>query len=649
MTNLFQPPLVPGASYGNLAGQGNVAQTRNPYFTVAHQFLPRNLHDVIHWARYIALQSPVTTEVIRKLSTYPITSFTYSAEAPAVKSKYEEIIKSFRLRNALHDIGFQYHTVGNVFVSIYFPIHRSFRCKNSGCNETYNANKANFLVFKNYEFEGKCPKCDSRGIFTRIDTKSTDISQMNLIIWDPVNIAVNHNPISGKSEYYYTIPNAIKRKIMEGDRLFLNSTPWEFVQAVKDKQDFKFEDNHIFHLKNIDMGFSINGIAVPPLITHFNLVFYSATLRKANESISTDMMAPLRVVFPQAQTANSDPVVAISMRNFAANMEQAFVRHKQDNNHVLIAPVPIGYQAVSGEGKTLLVSAEIAQAEESLLLSMGVSRELLSGTTNWTSSTVGLRMLKNTLDSYITQIQEVMDWIFSKTSTYLGIEYCEVGLTPFQLTDDEALHAMLAALTQTPGKVSMTTLYEAMGRDYSDEMERVKEDAIAEAISAVKTQHEIEQATFLAANEINDMNKKDDTYKTALSQAHMLAEELLQTDPNTQRQVLQQLQLQDYGKWMLTCRVLLEAEQNLAANPEADGNVPGEGAPEGENQTPQGADEKDVKKKPEKKGGGPKGKESGDKADEGPPQELPEKPPAKPGVAPAKNPFHQQEEEKSKK
>jgi hypothetical protein len=80
-------------------------------------------------------------------------------------------------------------------------------------------------------------------------------------------------------------------------------------------------------------------------------------------------------VFPQPQTANSDPVVAMSLRNFVDNMELAIKKHKSDKGYFLIAPGPVGYQPVGGEGKNLLVSAEIQQAEDQILLALGVSRE----------------------------------------------------------------------------------------------------------------------------------------------------------------------------------------------------------------------------------------------------------------------------------
>jgi len=585
MSSLNQPPLTPGfGNYSGLAG-GSHAQTKNPFYSVGNQFLPRNLHDVIKWVRFITVQSPVTTEVLRKLSTYPITKFTYDIKDPALKDKYENIAKSFKLKSVLHDIGFQYHTLGNVFISVNFPIQRFYACPTEGCGASFSASKASFLTFKNYSMKGVCPKCTNDNIFRRVDTKSTNIDDMNVIVWDPVNISVNNNPITGKSEYYYTIPNEIKRKIQEGDRFLLDSIPWEFVEAVKEKKQFKFESNRIFHLKNLDMGFSVNGISVPPLVSHFSLVFYQATLRKANESIATDFMAPLRVIYPQPQTANSDPVVSLSMRNFSNRMEEAMIKHKQDNNHVLIAPVPIGYQAVSGEGKTLLVNQEIAQAEESLLLSMGVSRELLSGTTNWTSSTVGLRMLKNTLDSYVNQILELLDWIFSTSATYLNLPVRKVGLTPFQLTDDDALKSILIQLTQS-GNVSMTTIYESMGRSYEEELDRIREEAKLKARNDVRQQFEVEQAQYLEGLEINKENKKDDGYMDVLKMCQDMASQLINADEGTTRQVLNELKVTDYAKYLMVSKLIeegrktqtLQTDQELAAQAQ-DPNSPN--APKG--------------------------------------------------------------------
>lgn len=574
MTIDFQPPLGPTLGGGNPYNPINrdMATAKSPFWTVANQFLPRNLKDVIRWARFITSQSPVTTEVIRKLSTYPITEFVIDTEKPATKDKYTQIIDSFGLKSVLHDVGFEYHTIGNVFLSIYFPVHRTLTCPH--CNANYNSKTATFLSFQNYQFTGDCPSCGIKATFRRTDTKNPNVKDMNLIRWDPLNISVAHNPITGEYAYYYTIPNDIKRRIQKGDRLFIDTVPWEFVEAVKDNKDFKFDNNNLFHLKNMSAGALVEGSAVPPLISQFPLVYYTTMLRRANESVASDYMAPLRVIFPQAQTANSDPVISMSLRNFSGRMQEAMARHRQDNNHIAFAPIPIGYQTISGEGKTLLVSQEIAQAEQSMLLSLGVSQELLSGTTNWTSSTVGLRMLENTLNCYVGQIQALLDWIFARASKYLTLETCKVTLAPFRLTDDDNLRQTLANLAAA-GQASFSTLYESYGMDYEEELKKVREDAVRSARNKVLTEAEIERATFLAAKQAKEQLDQNGDYKSALSEAQQYAEQLAGADLSTRRQVLNQLKLQDFALYLMTSKLLEEynsanrqemaAQQSVAA------------------------------------------------------------------------------------
>lgn len=590
----YQPPLLPGYSNAAIGGQGhgNYAQGRNPQYTIANQYLPRNLKDVIRWSKFITAQSPVTSEVLRKLATFPITSFTYSSDDLSVQERYQEVSKNIGLKYKLHKIGFDYHTLGNVFVSLYLPFIRLLHCSN--CPSSFNCASAEFIKFRNYQFEGICPSCGKSGQFRHEDTKSLNTEDMELIIWDPMHIAINHNPISGKSKYYYTVPGDIKKQIRDGNMLYISTLEWGLIEAVQQNKDFEFIPGTIYHLKNLDTSGSAGGFSVPPLVSHFNLVFYQATLRRANESIATDYMTPLRVLYPTAQTGNGDPVVTMSLRNFASRMEQAMVEHKRDNNYVMIAPVPIGYQAISGEGKTLLVAAEIEQAEDSLLLSMGVSRELLTGTTNWTSSTVGLRMLKNTLDSYVGQILELLVWISRKIGSYMKIPECHLGLTPFQLTDDDNLKQLLLALAPE-GKVSMTTLFESLGRSYDEEQSRMLEEQKSAARNAVRAKFEIERATYLEGVAIQKESEKTDDYLQALQKANVAVQELLQESPEEQQALMAQIKRVDYGQYSLISHLL---QEQMMATGQTDQN--GNPVPPQEGDDSSGGDQK-----PEKKEKGP--------------------------------------------
>ena len=540
-----------------LSGSG-MGQQGNPWFTVANQFVPRNLHDVIRWSRYITLQSPTTSEVIRKYATYPITDFVHDTKGGADLETYRGLTKSLKLKEYLQNVGFEYFTLGNVFCSVYFPHIRMMRCPS--CGTEFNVKTMKTAKYRKHKYTCDCAKCSYKGPMEFRDEALKDPSKINLINWTPENIVVNHNPITGEYDYYYRIPNNVKQKVQEGDRLFVDGTPQEFLEAIRLNQDFKFNPDSIFHLKNVTTGSSVNGISIPPLISLFSLVFYQATLRKANEAIATEYLNPLRVVFPQASTT-TDPLVSASLRNFVSNMETAFKKHKIDKNYVLVAPTPVGYTPIGGEGRNLLVAQEIQQAEESILMSLGVSRELLSGITNWTSSTVGLRMLENLLTGYVSRITDLMEWLLRRISGYMGYNYVTTTLEPFRLLDDDNLKTLLMNLT-TQGFVSETTFMNTCGLSFQEEQEHILAEKVAKARQEIKTQYEVEKAQYLESLSASDNFRKEDNFKTMLEKAQGIAEQLFQADESSRRSALYHLKTQDYATYLMVAKLLEDARSN---------------------------------------------------------------------------------------
>ena len=557
MSTLSAPPIP---------GVGDASQSPNPWFLVGNQFLPRNFIDTIRWSKYIILQSPVVAETLRKYATYPITDFSIGTSNEKMKQKYIGILKSLKLKESLMNAGFEYYTIGNVFLSIYTPIHRSCVCPT--CETSYSAKKATFLSFKQWKFVGSCLKCSYKGPFIVKDTKSKSVEDINVISWDPLSMVINNNPITGEKEYFYKIPNSLKNRIAKGDRLLVDSIPIGFIEAAKNNQDFKFDKGSLYHLMNVTTGASVEGTAVPPMLSLYSLVFYQATLRKANEAISLEYLNPLRVIHPVAQTGNSDPVVAMSMRNFVNNMQDAVQRHRRDPNHLIFAPTPVGYTPLMGEGKNLLVSQEIAQAEASILLALGVSQELLSGTTNWNSTSIGLRMMAAQMENYTSRLGDFIDWAMLKISNYLEIENIKVELLPFKLLDDDNFKQLLAGLAGN-GKASYTSLFEEFGSDYAKEQNKIKDETINSAKVQIETQYEVEQAQFLAGKEkAKDFNENEE-YKTAVKKAQDVAMQLSTvTDENAKKELLNQLKLQDYGLYLMVAGLLSgyadEQEQALA-------------------------------------------------------------------------------------
>jgi hypothetical protein len=175
-------------------------------------------------------------------------------------------------------------------------------------------------------------------------------------------------------------------------------------------------------------------------------------------------------------------------------------------------------------------------------------------------------MLKNTLDSYVGQVLEVTDWISTSVSQYLSIPKCQIGLTPFQLTDDDSLKSVLVGLMQA-GQVSMTTVYEALGRSYDEEQQRMIEDAKSSARQKVRIEFETEQATYLEGVQVKKENNSESAYMEVLEKCHQMAQELSGTDPNASSQLLDQLKIQNFAEYCLVKHLLEKQTQGVAIDP----------------------------------------------------------------------------------
>lgn len=552
-----------------MADSYEVGQLPNPFFTQSNQFIPRSFHDIIKWSRYITTQAPTTTEVIRKLASYPITEFIVDSDNEQTVETYKKIFKSIRMKERMSDAGFDYYTLGNVYTSIYFPIDRHLHCPNCRSSfEVKSAMRTGGAVFKKWVFQGECPNCAQQVTYKVVDTKSRDISRINLIKWKPEHVSLNHNPVTGESEFYYQIPGDVKRKIMMGDPLFLATVPWSMVEAVRYNKDYMFDPSNIYHMKSISMGNMIDGLGIPPLISHYGLVFYQQMLRKANEAVAAEHMVPLRVLFPQQSSSTGDPIAQMSLRGFAKNMKKTMRQMKNDPNHILIAPTPIGYQQLGGQGRSLLVNQELQYAEEQQLMSMGVSRELLSGTTNWTSSTVGLRLLENTMNNYVGQLRELINWIMEKIAQYLSIEITETKLVPFKLTDNEALKTMMVDMWKEK-VISASTLLESFGMDYNEELDKMGRDQVAMAEKQIEIDRNVEKAMFMKSKGMQS-DKDSSGFDDNRKEAYSIVQKVLKAQtPVEQRDMLMKIQHDDPTLYQTVMQML-----NDMPNP--GGEQPGE-------------------------------------------------------------------------
>ena len=540
---------------GRFPGTGPApAGASSPFYTISNQYIPRDLKSLLKWVDYILGQSPLVSETLRKYSTYPITEFVHDTDNVSTRKAFEATYKALSMKQTLGDIGMNFFSKGNAIVSLHYKIDRHLKCQSCGASHSIRAIS---YKFTKETFQGTCPSCHHTGVFTRNDLYKKSPEGMRLVLWNMMQISVHHNPITGRSDYYYQIPKRVCDAIRMGDKMFMEDTPWEIIQCALRNKELLLDRNKVYHLRNVSLNQAIEGLGTPPLISLYHLVFYEATLRKANEAIATEYLMPLRIVSPAPQTGQSDPIVNASMKTFVSNMTRLAEAHRRDGNAIAFSPIPVSYQPISGEGRTLLVNQEIANAQQTMLLGLGVSQELLSGTSNWTSSTVGLRMLNNMLLNYTSQLEDFFEWLNQKISAYLSVDSVKTSLVPFKLTDDSENKQFMMSLYQA-GKVSDSSMMELLGVNISEERERIIDDAAERAAMEVRMQAKVEMARFAASKEAAESMRTQDggDYQATLEDAQRIAEQLVNAPEDQRRMLMNQLQSQEYPKYLMVSKLL---------------------------------------------------------------------------------------------
>lgn len=259
----------------------------SPLFDFLTAFAPRRLKDLFRLCEYLYFNSAQIYAALQKFCTYPITSITYDTTNEALQEKYKNLhdtkLKTLRV---LHRGAIDKFVYGNAFHSMYTPFVRFLKCPK--CAHLSNINTLDYkFALKKMLFTYTCTSCNARGVNGEVvDRKITRADKMSVIRWDPKLMDIDYNPITGHSEYFYTIPKELKERINKGNKHLINTMPLEFLKAIRDDKLFKFKDGQVFHIK-MDAPAGIEAQwGFPPLTSTVKLFFYAAVLRKANECVA---------------------------------------------------------------------------------------------------------------------------------------------------------------------------------------------------------------------------------------------------------------------------------------------------------------------------------------------------------------------------
>jgi len=461
-------------------GQGGADRRRgtvypSPFFDIAQTYMPPTVKELFRWCAYFFYKDPMIGSVVTKMAEYPVTDFVYNAEEKHVRDGWKELMEdTLNLKPFLIEIGLDFFCYGNAFISINLPFVRWLQC--TGC-KTMNrlSDPAVEYKFVNFGFNIKCIECGVNCTAKIVDKPLRDRSGINFVRWDPKNIDIHYNPITGRSKYRYKIPNKIQKAIQGGDRSVLVDIPEIFLHALKQKRDIALSDQNLFHFKRPTLAEADMGWGKPLIIHSMGRMFYLYVLRRAQEAIALQRIMPLEFIFPQAN-AQQDPYQHVNLSSWQGTVQNEIRKWRTDPNYISVVAVPLGFERLGGDGRALLLGPEIEVTNKEITGGMGVPLEFVFGGLSWSGSSVSLRTLENHFLLHRRLLLRFVNWAKNRIRLYLGLPNIEIGFTEFKMADDIQRKQIVIQLNAA-NKISDHTMLTELGFDYDDELKMIEKEA----------------------------------------------------------------------------------------------------------------------------------------------------------------------------
>jgi len=485
----YMPQMPPGSQHH---GQGKLRMPMtypSPFFDISKFYLPPSVKELFKWCRYYYKTSELIHPVIYKMAEYPVTDLVFEPEdeeegVDQGGERLEQILQEeFAIKSLLIEIGLDYFTYGNAFVSIYFPFKRFLVCKNCKEKNQFEDFKEygpkGDLKFQKFEFKGICPKCGANTNFEVEDVPVKQLRKIKLVRIPPDQIDIEHHGITGISHYYYNISGKDRRRVLEGDYETLKTLPWLFIQAVKEKKKVKLNPSSFYHFKRADISDGDDGWGMPLVLPVMRNMFYLNVLRKAQEAIAFEHLVPLRILFPTDNQGAAAPHIHTGLGDWKNNVERAIRMWKQDPNYIPVMPIPLGFQQIGGDGKMLLLTQEIRQVQESIVNGMTVPQEFVFGGLSWSGSSISLRMLENHFLVYRQDLLKFLDFVSKKISSFLDIKPRKIKMQEFKMADDIQRKQLFMQLNSMAKISDSTMLKEIADIDAKGEAAQIAKDLVA--------------------------------------------------------------------------------------------------------------------------------------------------------------------------
>jgi hypothetical protein len=551
---------------GNNSGKDRYS---NPFYNIPLQYLPTNIDGMLLWAEHFLFRNGFYKQALNRIANYFITSLSIECDDEKAKEKYQSVLEKLRWKQICSVAGLNLLAYGNEFLTVNQGFNRFLVCPN--CQKASNIDKLNNYEFNKGDYTMQCVKCGYKGLHECVDKPANDIDKIHVVHWPAKEIKIRYEDTTGESEYFWDIPQAYSKKITtKNNKFYSKKTPKVVFDCVFNKTMLSFNSKNFLHLK-LDTPSTIrtDGKAVPPSMFIFEDFFMLQTLKRYNEVICFEDIAPFRVIAmasPNNPAAN--PLLNQSGAVWSAAVDNMIEEHRRDPGSYHKFAFPLEYQQLGGEGKNLAPVELMENAKNSILNALDVPVEMFQMSFQQQAAAPMLRLFENAWSVIPNNYNVLLSHIGEVIGNILGLPKANISLIPITFSDDLERKSVVGQLVSA-NAIARSELLKLYNFNYEDQVrKKMDEDRVVQDIQ--QEEQEKQMLTQQTQQDIMQLLQgggqqpgagRPTTPQDALEQAQQIAQQIFPLDGAQRRSQLQQIKSTDQE---LYAQVKAQLEQMTA-------------------------------------------------------------------------------------
>lgn len=503
------------------AGESELSKFADPFMLPSLDSMPRSLVTAFDYCRVLYHRNPAYRTGVKHLVGHFVTDLIFRGKvgSPEEKKSFAEMFREEYLGMvALNLLGENWGGYGNGFIRVHFPFVRllvdrrediAFYSPSMFPEElvSFDIQTMTYLV--------PDPRRNDMSLDTRPkirlpirDNQTKDFSKISFQMLDPRYVRLRHGEYSGNTVVQYQFSPEFRSKVTKGDLHTINETPQDVIQAIRDKNDFLFDKDAVYHLKNATIaGVSNEGWGLPEILAHYPTLHKIAVYDRIDESIGMDHLLPFRIMAPNLQGMGEQAGYALA-KEWVPAANKMFKEQRLDRTKIHAFPFQSVLQEFGGQGKALtpkdLKEYEVGQ----LLTGLGIPLEMLKGSLSVQATPFMIRLMESAHQPLAQGLSNAAKWMVEKVSQFMYGEAFDCALASSEVANDLEKRSILFNLFSA-GEISREEAFEGLGLDdpTKSKVRRAEEDLQVQEDIAIKTEEAKRRAQMGSLDAVLDASE----------------------------------------------------------------------------------------------------------------------------------------------